>query len=65
MQKKAYYTGFGVGLTGSGSTSNGLTKRAFRMMSDKEQDSYICGYEKGLDNASIIAGTRNKKKWFR
>lgn len=64
MEKKAYYTGFGVGLTGAGTTTHGLTRRAFSMMTEKEKESYINGYEKGLDNASINVGIRNNKKWF-
>ena len=65
MEKKAYYTGFGVGLTGAGTTTHGITRKAFVLMSEKEQTSYINGYEKGLDNGSIHAGIRNKKNWFK
>ena len=65
MEKKAYYTGFGVGLTGCGTSSQGLTRRAYEMMTDKEQASYIKGYERGIDNSNIIAGIRNHRKWFK
>ena len=64
LEKSAFYTGFGVGLTGAGSTTSGLTRNAFNMMSDKEKQSYINGYSKGLDNVSIKTGMRNNKKFF-
>lgn len=59
-EKKAYYTGYGVGLTGTGSTTDGLTRKAYMMMSDKEKSSYIAGYQKGLDNPDILAGIKRK-----
>ena len=64
MEKKAYYTGLGVGLTGQGPSSSELTRRAVDMMNKKEQASYIAGFERGQDNASILTGIRNNKKWF-
>lgn len=64
LERKAYYTGLGVGLTRNGPSNTGLTRKAFEMMSDKEKSSYLKGYEKGLDNPSILAGIRNNKKWF-
>lgn len=64
MEKRAYYTGLGVGLTGQGPSNSKLTRRAVDMMSEKEHASYIAGFERGQDNASIISGIRNNKKWF-
>ena len=64
LEKKAYYTGLGVGLTGCGSSSDGLTRKAFNMMTNKEKESYIKGYQKGLDNPSVHSGYRNKGSWF-
>ena len=64
LEKKAYYTGMGVGFTGEGPSSGHITSKAFRMMSEKERISYINGYEKGLDNPAVLAGIRNRKKWF-
>lgn len=64
IEKKAYYTGLGVGLTGNGPSSNLLTRKAVDLMTDKEFNSYLAGYEKGLDNSSIRAGIRKKNKWF-
>lgn len=64
MERKAFYTGFGVGLTGNGSSSSGQTRKAFAMMTKKEQASYINGYEKGLDNRCVSSGCRDNKRWF-
>ncbi len=65
LEKKAYYTGLGVGLAGQGGprTSN-LTRRAAELMSEKEYSSYLAGFEHGQDNSSVLSGIRNKKKWF-
>ena len=64
LEKAAFYTGFGVGLTGEGSTNSGLTSKAYGMMSDKEKRSYINGYAKGIGNSSISSGFRFKNRWF-
>ena len=64
LEKKAYYTGMGVGLTGCGSSTDGLTRKAMSMMTDKEKKSYMNGYEKGLGNSCVQSGFRNKGKWF-
>lgn len=62
-EKRAYYTGFGVGLADC-APSEGLVGRARSMMTDRENESYINGYSKGLNNALVAAGFRNSKKWF-
>lgn len=64
LEKKAYYTGMGVGLSGDGPSNGRLTSRMKQMMTEKEFESYINGYERGLDNVTILAGIRNPKKWF-
>lgn len=64
LENKAFYTGLGVGLTSVGPTMTPLTRKAWMMMNEKERMSYMNGYEKGLDNASISAGIRDPKKWF-
>ena len=63
-EKRAYFTGFGVGLTGNSPSSDRDTRRLKNFLTDKEFNSYMKGYEKGLDNPSLRAGIRNPKKWF-
>ena len=65
MEKRAYYTGFGVGLTGQPPfTRKNQTRKAVDMMSLKEFQSYSNGFGKGVDNTSIKVGSRKKGRWF-
>ncbi len=62
LEKKAYYTGFGVGLADA--PGQGLVERAYWQMSDKERESYWNGFFFGKDNMCVRAGTRDSKTWF-
>ena len=65
MEKRAYYTGLGVGLTGcSLHSGKNQTRKAVDMMSLKEYLSYSNGFGKGVDNVSVKVGCRKKGRWF-
>lgn len=64
MEKKAYYTGFGCGVTGENTTSNLKLKTMHKLMTKKEKESFSNGYAKGFDNSAIDVGMRDRKKWF-
>lgn len=65
MEKRAYFTGLGVGLTGQPPfTRKNQTRKAVDMMSLKEYLSYSNGFVKGVDNTSIKVGSRKKGRWF-
>lgn len=65
MEKRAYYTGLGVGLTCSPPySSKNQTGKAVEMMSHSKMQSYINGFGHGIQNTSIKIGSRKKGKWF-
>lgn len=65
MEKRAYFTGLGVGLTNcSPYSSKNQTSKAVDMMTDKEFQSYVNGFGHGRDNTSIKVGSRKKGRWF-
>lgn len=63
-EKKAYYTGLGCGLAKTFPTGGTQLRKAYEMMSEKEKESFINGYEKGERNVTVQVGMRDPKKWF-
>ena len=65
MEKRAYFTGLGVGLTGQPPfTRANQTRKAVDMMTPKEFQSYSNGFGRGVDNVSVKVGCRKKGRWF-